>query len=100
MHTSSQVKTFPPAEMSRWALGPSHSRVESIDLSLRERLGKSLDYVVQVSRERDNAELVGLDNLQRRLKRGTRISLGILPLLKAGSRAFKAASRRRCRRFL
>jgi hypothetical protein len=70
MHPSSQVKTFPPAEMSRWVLGPSHSRAESIDLSLRERLGKSLDYVVQVSRERDNAELVGLDNLQRRLKEG------------------------------
>ena len=69
MHRSSQVKTFPPAEVSLWALGPSRSRVESIDLSLRERLGKSLDYVVQVSRERDNAELVGFDTVQRRLKR-------------------------------
>ena len=70
MHTSSQVKTFPPAEMSLWALDPSRSRVERLDLSLRERLEESLDYVVQVSRERDNAELVGLDMVQRRLKSG------------------------------
>ncbi len=70
MHVSSGVRTTSSAEPSRSALAPSLLRVERIDFEMRERLGKSIEYIGKVVRDRDSIELAGLENLRRRLAAG------------------------------
>ncbi len=55
----------PPAQAD---LIPDRSRVDQIDLALRQRLAKSLEYIGAVVSERDDGRaLPGLDALQRRV---------------------------------
>jgi hypothetical protein len=70
MYVSSGVKTTSSAQPLRWALAPSLACAERIDFEMRERLGKSIEYIGEVVRDRDSIELAGLENLRRQLAAG------------------------------
>jgi hypothetical protein len=71
MYMPNRLTTISSPAPTLWALDPSKSRVERIDLALRERLGKSIRYISEVAVERDSVALSGIEELEGHLAAGS-----------------------------
>jgi HEXXH motif-containing protein len=69
MYLSSQTDAVQAAASPLWAIAPFPSRVERVDLALRDKLRKSLDHIGEVLRGND-LELEGLGDLEAKLGEG------------------------------
>lgn len=68
MHPSNETSAQPVAPL--WAVEPSRSRVEKIDLALRDKLRKSLDHIGEVVRGSGTIDATGLADIGTKLADG------------------------------